>query len=212
MNETGSGLGVHVHAAQKTLNPDWVELGAFLIAANNQSWFAYSGWTVESGWYQAEFNKSLGNPLTRMNNCTNIINRNNGINGWTVYSNTSALIGRTVSPAMNTSNDNIVYIGKFDNYTDCISKIDQINSYSNVSNNDENRMIGAFTWLDKYKGEYGNMCYGIIGTDISNWNNPQTYPDQVSARLGFVICQRWFEYCHVSIDPINYQANITWSE
>jgi len=34
-------LALHVHTGQRTLNPGWVELAAFLIAANDQSWFSY---------------------------------------------------------------------------------------------------------------------------------------------------------------------------
>lgn len=36
------GLALHVHTGQRTLSPDWVELAAFLIAANDQSSFSYS--------------------------------------------------------------------------------------------------------------------------------------------------------------------------
>lgn len=46
-NETAANVPEHVHAAQKTLNPDWVELAGYLIGAHNQTWFSYShGWSM----------------------------------------------------------------------------------------------------------------------------------------------------------------------
>eukprot|EP01084_Bolivina_argentea_P319922 554964_1 len=71
LNETNygrGGLSQQVHAAGKTMNPDWVELAAFLIGANNQSWFSYSnGWQTNSHWYQPEFGNRLGKPMSAGN-------------------------------------------------------------------------------------------------------------------------------------------------
>eukprot|EP01084_Bolivina_argentea_P319923 554965_1 len=68
LNETLSGISAHVHVCGKTMNPSWVELAAFLIAANNQSWFSYSnGWQTNSHWYQPEFGNRLGKPMSAGN-------------------------------------------------------------------------------------------------------------------------------------------------
>ena len=60
--EAQQGYKIEIHGG-KTMNPDWVELASFLIAANNQSYFSHSsGWEIASGWWQIEYGYKLGAP------------------------------------------------------------------------------------------------------------------------------------------------------
>ena len=77
--ESQNNYKIQIHAGDRTMNPDWVELASFLIACNNQSWFSYStGWMIESQWWQPEFANKLGNPLNGYqypgSNCTKVYN------------------------------------------------------------------------------------------------------------------------------------------
>jgi hypothetical protein len=65
-------LALHVHSGQRTLSPDWLELAAFLIAANNQSTFSYSegAWMFDSFPMMPEFGRPLGPPLSPPTNTT----------------------------------------------------------------------------------------------------------------------------------------------
>jgi hypothetical protein len=65
INESRLGLALHVHTGQRTMSPDWLELAAFLLAANNRSSFSYSqgAWMFDSFPQQPEFELPLGAPL-----------------------------------------------------------------------------------------------------------------------------------------------------
>eukprot|EP01084_Bolivina_argentea_P194458 333643_1 len=188
LNETKSGVAVHVHACSKTMNPDWVELAAFLIIANNQSWFSYSsGWTVDDPWYQKEFNYSLGEPVSDAT-CINDMQ-------WHVFDGINTLAYSNAVPGGNSSDNMIVYIGKFDNYTGCVDAVEL------------NTGFGGFNWVKSNAGVWSNMCYGIYG---ARWiNYPQS--NTVSGHLGNLHCTREFKYAFVQFDILNEAANITWS-
>jgi len=64
MSEVAQGLAQHVHVRSRTLNPDWVELAAFLIGAGDHCYFSCSGpWNLDSFSVFPEFQKPLGKPL-----------------------------------------------------------------------------------------------------------------------------------------------------
>eukprot|EP01084_Bolivina_argentea_P000765 1400_1 len=86
--ESQNNFKIQIHASSMTHNPDWVELASFLIAANNQSYFAYStGWMINSGWWQAQFENKLGKPLNGYeypgSNCTIVYDHKT--NKYTTY-------------------------------------------------------------------------------------------------------------------------------
>lgn len=58
-------LPVHVHTNRRTMNPDWVELAAFLVGAGEYSYFSYSqNWMLDSWDVQPEFARALGPPTS----------------------------------------------------------------------------------------------------------------------------------------------------
>eukprot|EP01084_Bolivina_argentea_P161546 281213_1 len=191
INETRDGIMQHVHAGKKTMNPSFVELAAFLIAANDKSWFSYSnGWMVDSHWWQDEYNKSLGNPLTEIGNCTMD-------NKWYIYNNTNNVYNK-VEPKQNSTDGNVIYIGQYDNYESCLNAIQKINV-----NGDK---FGSFTWVKESNVGYKYMCYGRY-TDA--WDD--THDDTtISGHLGNMYCTRKFEHCYVELNVLEYSANITW--
>jgi hypothetical protein len=59
------GLAVHVHTNKRTMNPDWVELAAFLIGAGEYSYFSASAnWMLDSWTMYPEFTRPLGPPTS----------------------------------------------------------------------------------------------------------------------------------------------------
>ena len=189
LNETYSGLSTHVNTCDEHMSPDCVELAAFLIVANNQSWFSYSkGWTVEDPWYQIEFNYSLGPPL----NDAKCVNDNE----WHIFQDINNLAYSDTIAGGNSSDGTIIYIGKFDEYQECLDTVKINQNY------------GGFNWINGDNGEWSNMCYGVIG---DKWINAPK-KNVVSGHLGNLVCTRQFECASVQFDILNQGANITWSK
>eukprot|EP01084_Bolivina_argentea_P095852 172323_1 len=190
-NETNYGIGglaQQVHSYAKTLNPDFVEFAAFLIGANNQSWFSYSyGWTVNSGWYQPEYDNKLGKPLAP-GNCS-------FDNKWYIYNDTNNIYGK-VQPKCNSTDGTVIYIGVFNDYNSCF---DAVKSYKYGE-------FGSFTWVNNAGGNYALQCFGRIG---DTWNTVKQNTT-VSGHLGAMLCTRSFEYCDVVLDVDNYGATLNW--
>lgn len=190
MNETAANIPEHVHAASKTLNPDWVELAAYLIGAHNQTWFSFShGWTITSGWYQPEFIKPLGTPLND-GKCVSD-------GKWNVFMNTNNVYGQ-VDAGKNSTDGTIIYVGEFSDYQGCIDGINALDV--------GNKNFGSFTWADNNAGIYAKMCYAKYG---ESWNI-EADNTSISGHFGNLYCTRQFEHCDVQLDVLNYAANITW--
>eukprot|EP01084_Bolivina_argentea_P319919 554959_1 len=187
LNESAVNMAIHFHNCKKKMNPDWVELAAFLIVANNQSWFSYSeGWTVEQPWYQTEFGNSLGQPFGDAN-CTND-------RQWHVFEGINNLAYSDAIAGGNSSDGMIIYIGMFDSYEQCMEAV-QIH-----------KEFGSFNWIDDSGGVWKNMCYGKYGGSWMNYPQKNT----VSGHLGNLYCTRQFANASVQFDILYQSANITW--
>eukprot|EP01084_Bolivina_argentea_P169810 294320_1 len=188
LNETRNGIAQHVHVCFKVMNPSWVSLAAYLIAMNNQSWFSYGGgWTVNNGWYQSEFNNSLGKPLDDAN-CIND-------NQWHIFNGINNIVF-DLPIGGNSTDGMIIYIGKYINYEQCLDVVKLDNRF------------GSFTWINQNGDSYANMCYAQYG---DAWMNiPQN--NTISGHLGNLYCTRDFEYVSVQFDILNEVANISWKQ
>ena len=198
LNETNYGQGgsfaIEIHVATKTMRPDWVELAAFLIGANNQSWFSYSccypsGWNVYSGWYQKEFGQRLGKPLTN-GQCKN---------DWYIYNNSNA-IWKGTNPKSNSTDGNIIYLGIYNDYQGCLSQVKASgNKYGPTG-------FHAFTWVNNEGQDYALQCFGRLDEVWSTKYDNET----VSGHLDMALCTRSFEYCDVVYNLMNNSANLNW--
>eukprot|EP01084_Bolivina_argentea_P180090 311129_1 len=78
--------------------------------------------------------------------------------GWKTLNNVDGIWGRPKGPEQNSSDNQVVYLGKFNSFDDCKNKV--LSVYKQFG-------FGSFTWEDDTSGVYSNVCYGTIGTQYS---------------------------------------------
>ena len=90
------GVPTHVHVTKRTLNPHWVELACFLLAAGEHSYFSYSGpWMLDSFQLQPEYALPLGRPLGPPLNATTAV----AVPPWQPLPNQNLVSGWPAAPS-----------------------------------------------------------------------------------------------------------------
>ena len=88
--------------------------------------------------------------------CDNNNEWKNYSSDWKIFNNTDNIYNGAL-PASNSTDGNIIYLGQFNNYGDCFSKVKTI--YKEYG-------FGTFTYHDSGAAAYANMCYGRIGSTL----------------------------------------------
>lgn len=149
MNETQNlGLAVHVHSPTKTLNPDWVELAVFLLAANDYSYFSYSstGWMFDSFPWQPEFSLPLGPP----SGPPSTVNVSTPIAAWQLIPGLNFIF--SMPPGQNASLPGALeYLGRVSSPEACLALTQANSTYL------------GFTWVNATNPGWGLSCYARYG-------------------------------------------------
>jgi hypothetical protein len=108
------GVMLHTGYSGRTYNPDWVQLAAFLIGANPNSYFSYSaGWDIDDFPVLPEFTRPLGAPLGPPT-----VSRNETLlPAWATISSLNVVFSLPPSPGGNATN--ALFLGRVDSPQAC---------------------------------------------------------------------------------------------
>jgi len=137
---------LHSGYGGRTNNPDWIELAAFLIGANANSFFSYSaGWDIGDFPVEPEFLRPLGAPLGPPS-----VTRSNAtlLPPWAPIAGLNAVYSLPPAPGANASN--AVFLGSVDTPAQCAALAEASPA-----------AVTAFTHtLDSSGSGWSRSCYG----------------------------------------------------
>ena len=90
--------------------------------------------------------------------------------GWSIYSETNNVFGLILNPRENSSNGDVIYLGDFSSYQQCLNATITAEYYP--------QDFMSFTWVD---GNGGLFAYGCYGRYDDEWN-PYTQSNAISGR------------------------------
>ena len=199
------GAPAHVHVTQRTLNPHWVELACYLLAAGEYSYFSYSGpWMLDSFSIFPEYTKPLGRPLGPPANASS----QQPVAPWALLAGENLVINLPTAPnASGNVPGKVAFLGLQPTAAACLAAAQADAAHS------------AMTWVAAGGGEWSLTCWARL--DAPDWGaciaaeDPGCYvgaeSGHVSAvRDGFVkketVWTRAFEHVNVTWWPANNSA------
>jgi len=197
------GVPTHVHVTKRTLNPDWVELACFLLAAGDYSYFSYSGpWMLDSFDLFPEYAKPLGAPLGPPTNATARV----PVAPWALLPDENLVYALPTAPnASGNVPGKVSFLGALPSAAACLAAA-QADAASS-----------AFTWVGPGGGDWALTCWARL--DAPDWGaciaasacGAAAEQGDVSAvRAGFEraegVWRRSFEHVNVSWWPANGSA------
>jgi len=215
------GLAVHVHSPAYTLAPDWVELAAFLLAANDRSWFSYSrgDWMFDSFPAMPEYGRPLGLPLGPPSNASS---PSKPYAAWALIPGVNFIF--SLPPAPNASVPGVLqYLGGAASASAeaCLTAVRAgAGGHSNYT---------ALTWVDPSRHPWGPACFArmdafpaVAAQCLAQWDQAapcytaaeatctSAVAVPVSVPAAGVVWTREFQHLTVTLDTATLNATLAW--
>lgn len=202
------GLPVVAHAGARTMNPDWVELAIFLIAAGPYSYFSYSsGWDLIDFAWEAEYDVPLGAPLAP----ATAVNTTRVVPPWTQLVGTNIIF--SLPPAPGKSSAAVTFLGNATSADACAALVDTATAagWAYVGAADGPWAFGCYARADDGRGDFGPACFPAAEVPPCSVALEPAVTSAVRFALSYNVSTwtRDFEFLSVAYDPGNRSAHIT---